>query len=79
MYISAYLTHGERTYGHINVYLASVVTFLGYPSLFVAVVATVWKLSAFAGIVLTVLGIALAVFVFRHFQSVDSYCNESDA
>ena len=78
-YVSAYLVHGERTYPHFNVFLAAIVSLLGFASLFIAVVATVWRLSVIAGIVLTVLGIVLAVAVFFHFQSVDRHCNESDA
>jgi len=79
LYVSAYLFHGERTYGHLNVFLASAVSFLGYPALFVSVVATVWRLSECAGIVLTVLGIVLAACIFIHFQNVDRHCNEADA
>jgi hypothetical protein len=78
LYVGAYLFHGERTYGHLNVALAAIVSSLGYPALFVSVVATVWRLSPCAGVLLTILGVVLAVCIFKHFQSVDRYCNETD-
>jgi len=48
-YIRAYLVHGERTYSHINLFLSALIGIVGYSSLFVAVVATVWQLSMAAG------------------------------
>jgi hypothetical protein len=78
-YVSAYLVHGERTYKHINVFISAAIAALGYASLFIAVVAMVWQLSACAGIVLSVLGVLLAVAVVVHSRSVDRLCNESDA
>ena len=78
-YISTYLVHGERTYQHINIFLAALVGVLGYAALFTAVVATVWQLSMCAGIVLVVLGVVLAIVVIVHTKSVERLCNESDA
>ena len=78
-YVSTYLVHGERTYKHINIFLAAFVGILGYAALFTAVVATVWQLSTCAGIVLLVLGVVLAIAIFVHTKSVERLCNESDA
>lgn len=78
-YVSAYIVHGERTYKHINIFLSAAITILGYTSLFIAVVAMVLQLSICAGIVLAVLGLALAAAVFVHSQSVARLCDESDA
>jgi hypothetical protein len=78
-YISAYLVHGERTYSHINLFLSTLIAIVGYSSLFIAVVATVWKLSVAAGIFLMLAGLALAVFVVIHSRAVDRICNDSDA
>ena len=78
-YVSAYLVHGERTYKHINVFVPAAIAVLGYTSLYSAVVATVWQLSVYAGIVLAALGVVLAVAVAVHSRSVERLCNESDA
>jgi hypothetical protein len=78
-YVSAYLVHGERTYQHINVFISAAIAFLGYASLFIAVVALVWQISECAGIVLSVLGLLLAVVAVVHSRSVDRLCNESEA
>jgi len=77
--MSTYLLPGERVYRHINIFVAAAVAVIGYAALFVAVVATVWQLSACAGVVLTVLGILLAIATFIHTKSVERQCNESDA
>ena len=77
-YATAYWVHGERTYGHFNFILAALLTLVGLGALFTAVVATVWKLSVWAGIVLSALGLILSVAVFVHFQTVDKYCDERE-
>ena len=78
-YISAYLIHGERTYPHINLLLSGAISVVGYASLFVAVVAAVWRISICAGIFLILSGIALAIVAAVHSRAVDRICNESDA
>jgi hypothetical protein len=79
LYVSAYLLHGERVYQHINIFTIAAIAVSGYAALFVAIVATVWQLSACAGVALIVLGILLAVASFIHFKSVERSCNASDA
>ncbi len=78
-YISTYLMHGERTYKHINLLLCGFAAVVGYSSLFIAVVATVWRLSVAAGVFLMLFGLVLGGFVFFHSRFVDRICNAPDA
>ena len=77
-YVAPFIIHGERTYKHFNFVLAGVLPFIGITALFTSVVATVWHLSPCAAVVLSVLGVALAIAVLVHFHRVDKYCNEGD-
>jgi len=79
VYINAYLLHGECVYKEINIAVAGITALLGYALLFVSVVATVWQLSACAGIALTLLGIALAIVAIIHNKNIERHCNKSDA
>ena len=78
-YINAYLLHGEHVYKHINMRVAATISLIGYLSLFTAVVATVWQMSACAGIALIILGIALAATIVFHTRAVERQCNASGA
>jgi len=78
-YISAYLVHSEKTYSHINVYLSALIGIVGYMSLFIAVVATVWQISVSAALFLMLSGVVLGACVFFHLRAVERICNEQDA
>ncbi len=78
-YVSAYVLHGERVFSRISIFAVASIAVVGYGALFVAVVATVWQLSACAAAVLIVLGVVLAIATFVHSRTVERQCNESDA
>lgn len=78
-YINTYLLHGERVYKHINMLVVAGISLVGYLLLFIAVVTTVWEMSVLAGIVLIILGVALAATIVVHTRAVEKLCNESDA